>query len=91
MYLVRAPQYHGDEEDFLIWVEPSYSGNYRVQVRHERAKSFTKGLIPFKEKVEMVKKGHRPGSGNALPVEFNILDAKRVALAIANSKKLRTM
>ena len=89
MILVRCPQYHGNEMDFLIWAEPSYTGNYRVQVRYDNAEDFMKGKVPFKERVEQAKKGWRPGSGNALPVEFTSADAKRVVLAIANSSKLR--
>ena len=90
MVLVRCKQYHGNEMDFLIWAEPSYTGNYRVQIRYEPAETFGKGYTPFKEKVKMIKEGHRPGSGNALPVEFTSPDAKRIVNTIANSKKLRT-
>jgi len=86
MYLVREAQYHGTDYDFLIWAEPSYSGKYRVQVRYEPAESFMKGVISFEEKAKMIRQGHRPGSGNALPIEFNLSDAKKVALAITNTR-----
>jgi len=86
MYLVREAQYHGNETDFLIWAEPSYSGKYRIQIRYESAEDFMKGKIPFNEKAEKIKKGHRPGSGNALPVEFNGIDARKIAHLIANFK-----
>jgi len=90
MVLVREAQYHGTNYDFLIWAEPSYLGKYRVQIRYDNAEDFMKGLVPFKERVEQAKKGWRPGSGNALPVEFNLSDAKKIVLAIANSRLYRS-
>ena len=88
LYLVRQqsqPPYK-DETDFVISVQPAYHGKYKVQVRYEPAEGFMGENKTFKEKAQTVKEGYIPSSGNALPVHFNLSDAKKVALAIANSK-----
>ena len=91
LFLVRQKDSRGGEYDFVIWVEESYSGRYKVQVRYGGVHDgFGIGALTFNEKAEEIRKGYRPSSGNALPLEFNLIDAKKVASSIANSTLYRS-
>jgi len=87
-WLIRTAQTHGMcDYDFVIKVKPSYhKGLYKVDIRYESNSDIFGGTpMSFEEVAEKVKHGNQFGSGNALPIAFNLKDAEKVAQAIAST------
>ncbi len=81
-----APKQYSATYDFVIFVEPVYQDEsfWRIQIRYDDL-SFMGKKVTLEDRINFIKDGNMPMSGNALPIMVPIADARKIAASIANS------